>query len=77
MAQAIHHFPGNSPGQPDYLQTERSDPRQITFTPQQLDALESIFPEMAVGSDALTDARVRHHLGQRSVIAFVRDRVRR
>lgn len=61
---------------PDYLSTQRSDPQQITFTRQQLAALETVFPEIAVGSDAMPDAKVRHHLGQRSVVAFVRSKVR-
>lgn len=62
---------------PDYLMTERADPRLITFTPQQLAALEAIFPEIAAGSDEMSDSKVRHHLGQRSVIAWIKDRVRR
>ena len=62
---------------PDYLMTQRADPHKITFTPQQLAALETVFPEIAEGSDAMTDAKVRHHLGQRSVIAFIRNRVAR
>lgn len=77
MASANFIDHNNDIGGADYLRTERSDPRSIAFTPQQLDALENLFPEIAVGSDALSDAKVRHHLGQRSVIAFVRDRVRR
>lgn len=68
------HF---DPGMPDYLMTNRAAPEQITFTPQQLELLERVFPEMAVGSDAMPDAKIRHHLGQRSVVAYIRDKVRR
>lgn len=79
MAEAIQRSMTdiNRDMMPDYLSTERARPDQITFTPQQLAALETVFPEIAAGSDALTDAKVRHHLGQRSVVAFIRDRVRR
>lgn len=77
MAQSKFIDYNNDIGGAEYLRTSRADPRQITFTPQQLAALEELFPEQAVGSDAMTDAKVRHHLGQRSVIAFVRDRVAR
>ena len=76
MAQSFHIDHNNDPGGADYLRTSEADPRKITFTRQQLAALETTFPEIAVGSDAMPDAKVRHHLGQRSVIAFVRDRVK-
>lgn len=62
-------------GVPDYLTTQRSDPQQVTFTRQQLSALETVFPEVT-GADALTEAQVRHRLGQRSVVAFIRDRAK-
>ena len=58
------------------LPTEQATPGRITFTRQQLDYLEAVFPEIAVGSDAMSDAKIRYHLGQRSVIAHVRGRVR-
>lgn len=60
----------------DHLMTRRSDPHKITFTPKQLEALETVFPELS-GSEAMTEAQIRHRLGQRSVIAFIRDRVAR
>lgn len=76
MPASFHIDHRNDIGGADYLRASEADPRKITFTRQQLDALEAMFPEQAVGSDAMPDAKVRHHLGQRSVIAFVRDRVK-
>ncbi|CAI3971399.1 hypothetical protein VAC51_00049 [Variovorax phage VAC_51] len=76
MAQSLQVDPRTDMYMEDKLRTSAADPRSITFTKQQLEALEKIFPEQAVASDAMSDAKVRHHLGQRSVIAFVRDRVR-
>lgn len=57
--------------------TESSNPGQVTFTQHQLDLLEKVFPEVAAGSDSMSDASVRYCLGQRAVVAFVRDRTRR
>lgn len=72
MVQATNVVPQM---QPDYLQTQRADPAQITFTRQQLDYLERLFPEIDAGSDAMSEAKIRHHLGQRSVIAHIKRKV--
>ena len=60
---------------PDYLMTERADPRQVSFTPQQLDALETLYPEFYALNQ--TDAELRFRAGQRSVLHFIKERVRR
>lgn len=61
---------------PDYLNTQRSNPQDITFTPHQLKAIETLFPEPAEGCDSLSEAFLRHRLGQRSVVAFIRGKTR-
>ena len=65
----------NDIGGADYLRTERSDPRQVSFTPQQLDALEALYPEFYAINQ--TDAELRFRAGQRSVLHFIKERVRR
>lgn len=74
-------FSVNMPGaganlHPDYLMTQKANPNDITFTPQQLKALETMFPEVHLGSDSLSEASIRHRIGQRSVVAFIRDKTR-
>lgn len=61
---------------PDYLNTQRANPQEVTFTPQQLTALETLFPELHLGSDSLSEATIRHRIGQRSVVAFIRGKTR-
>ena len=60
---------------PNYLSSTESDPRKVTYTPGQLAALEKFFPEPTDGN--MTTEQLRHRVGQRSIIQFIRDRVRR
>lgn len=60
--------------QPEYLTTNRSNPNAVTFSRVQLEALEKLFPEQHHGS-GMTEAEIRHSLGQRSVVAYIRSKV--
>lgn len=48
---------------------------EITFTPAQLDYLETTFPSVVLGPNA-TEAQMRYHFGQQSVIERVRSKTR-
>lgn len=50
--------------------------KDVTFTQQQLALLDTMFPEIFANADT-TDAQLRHHAGQRSVIHFIRSRTPR
>lgn len=48
---------------------------KIHFHPEQIKYLEKIFPESVFPHD-VSEATLRHYNGQRSVLQFIRSRVR-
>ena len=58
---------------PEYMVRSRDASREIGFTAQQLQHLETVFPEILDSS--VTEATLRHRLGQRSVMAYIKSKV--
>lgn len=62
---------------PDEYQTHTRDAsRDVVFSAHQVAYLETVFPEL-VHVDSHSDAQIRHRLGQRSVIAHIREKATR
>lgn len=57
----------------DEHRTRPAQMQVVGFTRQQIELLEKDFPEVLDGS--LSDAEVRHRVGQRSVLAYIRSRL--